>query len=500
MDKREKPAFYTDKEWAEYLRQHPNLDDKGGGGQREKPDYFTDEEWAEFLREHPDFDDKVVRLDKTKRKGKKPPPPGGWPPWFAELRTDERGRVYPDLRNVLIALRREPQTCSAFHFDEMAQDPIVAAPPPLAPDAKPSPPPPRQVTDDDVSRLQEWLQHVGLPRIGRDTVRQAVEALAREHRFHPIRDWLDSLVWDRVPRLGSWLHDCLETPDDDYHRRVGQMFLIAMVARIYQPGCKADYMIVLEGPQGEEKSKFCRAVAGGDAFFSEHLPRIDRDQVRLSMHLKGKWLIEVAELAAMLKADPEGVKHFISQQIEKYIPKYGRCEVIEPRQCLFIGTTNEDDYIADVTGGRRYWPVAVVAVNLDALAAIRDQLFAEAVHCYHNKERWWPTREFEKEHIAPLQNERQWEDALSEAVLKVIDPRDKDGKPPPPTIDEDGKPIEPPSEITMADLGSRIGFGVDPTKFDQRAQKRVAKILKKAKWWRGSKHGGGNIWRKPPKW
>jgi hypothetical protein len=222
MDKREKPPFYTDKEWAEYLRQHPNLDDKGGGGQREKPDYFTDEEWAEFLREHPDFDGKVVRLDKTKRKGKKPPPPGGWPPWFAELRTDERGRVYPDLRNVLIALRREPQTCSAC---EMAQDPIVAAPQPLAPDAKPSPPPPRQVTDDDVSRLQEWLQHVGLPRIGRDTVRQAVEALAREHRFHPIRDWLDSLVWDRVPRLGSWLYDCLETPDDDYHRRVGQMFL-----------------------------------------------------------------------------------------------------------------------------------------------------------------------------------------------------------------------------------------------------------------------------------
>jgi predicted P-loop ATPase len=188
----------------------------------EKPDYFTDEEWAAFLRDHPDLEeDKVVRLDETKRKRKKQqqPPLGGWPPWFGELRRDDRGRVYPDLRNVLIAVRREPRTMDAFHFDEMARDPIIVEPPPIAPGAKDGPPPPRPLADDDVSRLQEWLQHVGLPRIARETVRQAIETIAREHRFHPIRDWLDSLAWDKKERLPFWLHDCLETPNDEYHRR-----------------------------------------------------------------------------------------------------------------------------------------------------------------------------------------------------------------------------------------------------------------------------------------
>lgn len=97
------------------------------------------------------------------------------------------------------------------------------------------------------------------------------------------------------------------------------------------------------------------------------------------MHLRGKWLIEVAELAAMLKGDPEGVKHFVSRQEEKYTPKYGRGEVIEPRQCLFIGTTNDDDYIKDPTGGRRYWPVKCTTIDVEGLAAVREQLFAEAV-------------------------------------------------------------------------------------------------------------------------
>jgi hypothetical protein len=331
----------------------------------ERPPYVSDEDWAKHCLENGiDLNsDRVVPFErKRRRREPPPPPPGGWPSWNDKLRR-ENGRVIPDLANALIALREERELAFAMSFNEMLQRSIVDAEWPHAPRALPAAPPPHEVGDDDVSRLQEWLQHMGMPRVGRETVKQAVEVYARERRVHAIRDWLNNIEWDGVHRTPTWLRACLGCPDDEYQRQIGPMFLISMVARIFQPGCKCDYMIVLEGPQGEEKSKFCRALAGGDQYFSEHLPPIDGDPVRLAMHLRGPWLIEVAELASMLKSDPEATKHFVSRQIEKYTPKYGHGEVVEPRQCVLVGTTNEDDYIRDVTGGRRYWPVAVASVK-----------------------------------------------------------------------------------------------------------------------------------------
>jgi predicted P-loop ATPase len=453
-----------------------------------KPEWLSDEDWAVFKREHNLTDDddgppgaaavsNVTPFPKgRKRKPPPPPPPGGWPPWHPLLRRDDRGRVIPDLRNVLIALRGEQSIAYGIAFDEMLQRALVTRIWPHAAGAQPIRAVPHEIGDDDLTRLQEWLQAMAIPRVGRETVSQAVEAVAREHCFHPVRDWLRSLEWDGVPRLGSWLHVCLGTPDDEYHRQIGSLFVIAMAARIFEPGCKCDYMLVLEGPQGEEKSKFCRALAGSDAFFSEHLPRIHGDQVRLSMHLRGHWLIEVAELAAMLKGDPEGTKDFISRRIEKYTPKYGRGEVTEPRQCLFIGTTNEDDYIRDVTGGRRYWPVRVIKIDLAALEAIRDELFAEAVAAYDEGKPWWPDRQFEKETIIPIQDDRQFEDALAEQVFEKL---------------------EGLTEITLGALGIQLGF--DNTKFDMAAQKRVASILRKAGWRKSKRNDRGNKWLRPEK-
>jgi predicted P-loop ATPase len=418
--------------------------------------------------------DNVTEVDFKKPRKRKPPtpPPGGFASWWDKLRRDN-GRVIPDLANVLIALREDQALVFAMAFNEMRQRSIAMTEWPLGPRALAGEKPPHEIGDDDITRLQEWLQHMGLPRIGREIVAQAVEAFARERRVHPIRDWLDSLESDGGDLRQNWLSVCLGVPDDPYHRAIGKMFLTSMVARIFEPGCKCDYMIVLEGPQGEEKSRFCRALAGGDEYFSEHLPRIDSDAIRLSMHLRGKWLIEVSELSAFLKADPEAMKHFVSQQNEQYTPKYGRSEVREPRQCVFIGTTNEDEYIRDVTGGRRYWPVKVRFVNVDRLERMRAQLFAETVLAYRANEAWWPQREFEKEVITPVQDLRQWEDALTEKVEEILDGT---------------------FEISMAQLGNRLGF--DNTRFDTPAQKRIAAILRKAGWRKGSAHRGRSIWRK----
>ena len=198
------------------------------------------------------------------------------------------------------------------------------------------------------------------------------------------------------------------------------MFLIAMVARVFEPGCQADYMLVLEGDQGILKSSACRALAG--AWFSDSLPEtIQGKDAR--QHLRGKWLVEVSELAAFSKADTEALKAFITRREERYRPPFGRHDVAEKRQCLFIGTTNQDMYIKDQTGGRRFWPVKCTAIDVAGLALVREQLFAEAVVRFRRGERWWPTAEDERKFFKPQQEKRQEEDPWMQTIEKGLDDR-----------------------------------------------------------------------------
>jgi predicted P-loop ATPase len=333
---------------------------------------------------------------------------------------DKQGRPVPNLANAMRILRMSPLVAESFAFDEMMQAVILQKPLPeqgtdRVGDAGELP---RPMRDTDVSQLQEWIQRRSLAKISKDCTHQAVDLRAQERSFHPVREWLDTLSWDGNGRLDRWLTTHLGADETAYSRGIGGMFLTAMVARVYQPGCKADYMPVLEGPQGARKSTACSILGG--PWFSDNLPdvTIGKD---VSQHLNGKWLIEIAEMSAMSKAEDAALKAFISRPVERYRPTYGRKEVIQPRQCVFVGTTNKSSYLRDETGGRRFWPVKVGNVDTVSLERDREQLFAEAVFRYRQGIAWWPDSEFEREHIQPEQEGRYeadpWEDIVADWVL-----------------------------------------------------------------------------------
>lgn len=413
--------------------------------------------------------DRVISLDQaTRHKGGRGKPPSG-PDWLKHVHRDDKGRPVGNLANAMVALRSAPEVRSALAYDEMLCAPVLKRDlPAVHVNELGSFAGVRSVRDTDVSQLQEWLQREGLPRLSKDVVHQAVDLRAQECAFHPVKEYLTGLRWDGVKRLGTWLSTYLGAETSPYSHAIGTMFLTACVARIFDPGCKVDYMPVFEGPQGARKSTAC-AILGGQ-WFSDNLPDVTADK-DVSQHLVGKWIIEISELSAMSKAESATLKAFISRPVERYRPTYGRKEIIQPRMCCFVGSTNENTYLRDETGGRRFWPVKVGTVDTDALARDRDQLFAEAVAAYRSGGRWWPNTEFERQHIAPEQDQRfvadVWEDNIRAFLVN--------------------------KETVLVGQVARECLMLEIKQIGRAEQHRITTILRHLQWDRRKKDGRGNI-------
>jgi predicted P-loop ATPase len=337
---------------------------------------------------------------------------------WADLYTRGKSGPHQTVGNALIALRHDPALSEMLAYDELRGEVVLQHAVPAIEEAEPPASGAfcvRAVTDDDVTGIQVYLQRNGLNSLANHAVRLAVNKRASERAFHPVRDYLDGLRWDGKKRLHGWLTTYCGAAESTYTRQVSRMTLIAMVARVRRPGEKCEYITILEGPQGIEKSKVWQIIGG--KWYSDCLPKLDsNDQVRISMHVRGKWLIDIGELVARSRITADELKLFLSRNTERYVPKYGHYEVEEPRQCVFVGTTNKQLYLHDETGNRRDWPIAVKNIDIDGLAEVRDMLFAEADAAFKAGDKWWPSHKMEREHFLPEQEKRYDADPWTDAV------------------------------------------------------------------------------------
>ena len=322
--------------------------------------------------------------------GEAPPDP--------QLRLNKKGFPFQTVANTIDMLGDHPDWKGVLVWDEFAQTiRKLRAPPTRETDGG------KLVcagewSDGDTIRTQAWLQsqpdyhRVNAPS---GMVEAAILAVAERRVVHPVREWLRLLDWDGVQRCESLFVDYFGANDSLLNRETAKRWLISAVARVMQPGCQCKYMPVLEAAQDAGKSAGLAALVGsspdGESWYSETPLRIgDKDSYQC---LRAKWVHEWGELAGFKAVrDVESLKSFISSRSDNFRASYGKRSQDYPRQCVFVGTTNEERWLTDPTGGSRFWPVRGRSgrlVDVAGIAAARDQLWAEAVVRFDAGERWW---------------------------------------------------------------------------------------------------------------
>lgn len=294
--------------------------------------------------------------------------------WVASLKYSDKGNIIQSIHNSVLILRHDPKLRGRLATDEFTRKINKRYTVPWQELEEPE-----IWTDSDDANLRHYLEVTyGITK--REIINDGVQIIMKENRYHPIVEYLDSLKWDGVPRIETLLIDYFKADDNIYTREVSKKWLTAGAARIREPGTKFDYMLILVGGQGIGKSTFFAKLSKNSEWFTDSMSKLDNSKDAMEQ-LAGKWIIELGELAGMKKYEVEHIKVFLSKQEDSYRPSYGRRTEIYPRQCLFGGTSNREDFLQDATGGRRFWPVKVrdgSRMWKEMTSAIVDQIWAEA--------------------------------------------------------------------------------------------------------------------------
>lgn len=305
--------------------------------------------------------------------------------WAGQLTCNKNGKFDNTINNVQLIMEHDAGLRGKYFYDTFKERMTVCGDLPWCKLAD------RMTTtwtDTDDAGLRNFLEIkyeiVNTMKIG-DAVLLAMQSCMR----HPVREYLLSLKWDGVARADTIFIDYLGAEDTEYTRTVTRKALIGAVARIMQPGCKHDHILVLVGPQGCRKSTTLAKL--GRSWFSDSFYTVQGKEAY--EQIQGFWLIEMGEMAATRKAELESIKQFVSKQSDSYRAAYAKRTQEHPRQCAFFGTTNDDEFLRDATGGRRFWPVTVTDKGRETgdyfTAEIVDQVWAEIVMRYSAGENWY---------------------------------------------------------------------------------------------------------------
>lgn len=332
--------------------------------------------------------------------------------WKAELEYTKSGKLLCNIANIILILENDPALAGHIVHDlftgmDSAKDGL-----PWNKNAN-------QWTDTDDANLRVWLEkHYDIT--GKEKIADALTAVLTRHSYHPIRDYLNGLTWDGVPRLDRIIIDYMGAEDSELNRAMSRKHFVAAVARVFNPGCKYDYCLIMSGAEGIGKSTLLRVMGG--KWFNDSITTLEGKEGM--EQLRRAWVVELGELSSIKRSDVEQVKAHLSKQVDIYRAAYARRVQEHPRQCVFCGTTNEALFLKGDTGNRRFWVIPVVAELRkyrdwsEAIRRDRDQLWAEAVHYYKQGEPLYLSEELEAQ---AKQRQQDFNDDNDDPIVAMLD-------------------------------------------------------------------------------
>lgn len=397
--------------------------------------------------------------------------------WTDKLATTKTGQYKNTAYNLYLILKHvdgsNEGTNNLFAYDEFNQANCYCFPPPWGDASDVG----KELTDLDDIRIKTWLSKKWGIETSAQSISDVTLQLAKENAYHPVLRYLRGLKWDGVERLDTMLKTyCGAEGDDEYLADVGRKMMTACVARVSQPGVKFDHVLILEGNQGAGKSTFVRVLAG--PWFTDALGDINSKDVVDNM--RGKWIIELGELSQMRRSEVNDLKAFVTRESDNVRKAYGRRSQTYPRQCVFIGTTNDEEYLKDETGGRRFWPVYTTNYDPETLARDRDQLWAEAFMNYELGEKLY----LEKEHIRKIAEGEQADRLIVDEIVSEVSKALRSEN-----LSE---------EFSFEDLWANMsGYAMRPADYTTQLRvKKALRILKVKKIRKRFDNGRGYLWVK----